>query len=181
MRKSFISILFMVGLCLMWTSPAIAIQEKKAQPKAKPVVYNVIPPEARQFDFWVGKWRVTGPGTLPFTDTVKIVAGGTALIETWAAPDGSSSGSSINVYDTANKTWTQTYADSNGLFLQLTGKFENGEMILFGKFRNPANNRVQLGRLRFSNITKNGLDQDMEVSDDNGQTWTLFYQTHWTK
>src|SRR5690349_15545540 len=43
-----------------------------------------LPPEARQFDFWVGEWNVTNPaGKAAGQSKIESIAGGAGLLENW--------------------------------------------------------------------------------------------------
>jgi hypothetical protein len=87
---------------------------------------------ARQFDFWIGQWRVTENGKLAGHNHIERVLGGCALIENWSGAKGGS-GKSLNFFDRDDGLWHQTWIDGSGGALFLAGKFEDGAMRMEGE------------------------------------------------
>src|SRR5215475_16219960 len=91
-------------------------------------------PEHGQFDFWVGDWDVIDPEGKPAgTNSITLEMGGCALQEHWRAAEGNQIGSSFNVYYPPAKRWYQTWVDSTGGFLLLSGGLEGGKMMFTGE------------------------------------------------
>src|SRR5574338_66920 len=91
------------------------------------------PPEARQFDLWLGDWDVTDPdGTLVGRNRVTSLFDGRALREAWAGVSGLR-GTSLNAFDVERGVWHQTWVDSSGALLLLEGGFQDGAMVLEGR------------------------------------------------
>ena len=86
----------------------------------------------RQFDFWVGHWRVTEHGKLAGDNRVEPILDGCALLENWTGAKGGA-GKSLNFFDREDGLWHQTWIDRSGGALFLAGKFENGAMRLEGE------------------------------------------------
>jgi len=61
-------------------------------------------PEHRQFDFWQGEWEVREAGRAAGTNRITRVLGGCALREEWTGAGGGK-GTSLNVYDEAQRRW----------------------------------------------------------------------------
>jgi hypothetical protein len=163
MRKRNVALVWsLVGLLLL--SPAAALG---AAPQGGDDDSGVgrLPPEASEFDFWIGTWQVNGGGV----DKVKRFGKGVAILETWKGLGGG--GWSVNVFDVATRTWTQTWQTNTGQYLQVTGKKQGDAIVLVGKTRNPQTGAVDLLRLSFVNITRNRFEQRYEVSADDGATW----------
>src|SRR5688572_17092983 len=93
-------------------------------------------PEFRQFDFWVGEWEANweknaqmpaGKGSNRIT---KIMDG--CVIEEQF--DGVAAiglrGMSVSMYVPQSGEWKQTWVDNSGSYLDFTGDFKDGEMIL---------------------------------------------------
>ena len=95
---------------------------------------------SRQFDFWVGHWRVTEHGKLAGDNRVEPILDGCALLENWTGAKGGA-GKSLNFFDREDGLWHQTWIDRSGGALFLAGKFENGAMRPWRvSARPPANN-----------------------------------------
>src|SRR5262245_55034989 len=88
--------------------------------------------EHRQFDFWVGEWRVTRPdGTLAGINRITQEYAGCVIHARYSTGKGYS-GESLNVYDAARKVWHQTWVDDGGLLLTLEGHWDGKNMVLEG-------------------------------------------------
>jgi hypothetical protein len=86
----------------------------------------------RQFDFWIGDWRVYKPdGTFAGMNRVTLEYGGCVIHEHYATGKGYS-GESLNTYDPSRKVWHQTWVDSGGLLLTLEGRWDGKNMVLEG-------------------------------------------------
>lgn len=155
----------------LFVVPTAAAQQQPAPPPPCSA------PEYRQFDFWIGEWRVETPDRkLAGTNRISSIYGGCALEERWTGARGMS-GASFNIYDRASGTWHQTWVDSNGLLLRLDGRFENGAMRLSGK-RRAGENEI-LERITWSRLEpadgKLRVRQLWEQSTDAGKSWTTSF------
>src|SRR5262245_37550183 len=82
------------------------------QPAAKPPGCSAA--EYRQFDFWVGKWKVSLPnGKEAGTNDITNEQDGCLLVEHWNGRGGST-GTSFNYYDLHDKKWHQLYISNAG-------------------------------------------------------------------
>lgn len=86
---------------------------------------------SRQFDFWVGQWRVTEHGKLAGHNRIDLILDGCALLENWTGAKGGA-GKSLNFFDRNDGLWHQTWIDRSGGALFLSGKFADGAMRLEG-------------------------------------------------
>jgi hypothetical protein len=128
-------------------------------------------PEHRQFDFWLGEWDFVVPGTPPgATNSISADADGCAINENFLTPTGVN-GRSVSFYHPANGQWHQTYIDSNGTRLQMSGGLEGGAMLLYTA---PAS--------RFGWAP--GADQVRyygESSTDGGTSWTVTFDSRYVR
>src|SRR5262245_24594376 len=93
--------------------------------------------EHRQFDFWIGDWRVQKPdGTFAGMNRITREYAGCVIHEHYMTGKGYS-GESLNAYDAARKVWHQTWVDDSGLLLTLEGRWDGKSMILEGVAPNP--------------------------------------------
>ena len=81
-----------------------------------------------QFDFWLGEWEAAWGDNERGTNRVERILEGKILQENFTAPD--FMGMSFSAYDPERKLWCQTWVDSNGTYLDFTGGFVEGRMIL---------------------------------------------------
>ena len=87
---------------------------------------------SRQFDFWLGHWRVTEHGKPAGDNRIEPILEGCALLENWTGAEGGA-GKSLNFFDRDDGLWHQTWIDRSGGALFLAGKFENGAMRMEGE------------------------------------------------
>lgn len=137
-------------------------------------------PEARQLDFWLGEWDLTWPAeqmggaqgdlgrgrnsiTRLFDDCV--------IEENFMTDDASYRGHSVSVYDVSAGVWRQTWVDSAGGYLWLTGGEVDGQMILSTE---PVEKEagVAVNRMVFADVETDSLEWVWQRSDDGGSTWT---------
>lgn len=90
-------------------------------------------PAHRQFDFWLGTWRVFKPdGTLAGTNRIERAQDGCVVHERYSTPGGYD-GQSLNIYDASRQVWHQTWVDNSGTLLLLEGGLVDGKMVLEGE------------------------------------------------
>jgi|SRR5690349_3089116 len=142
--------------------------------------------EQKQLDFWVGDWDLTWPGANPGetghgTNTIKRVMDGCVVEENFS---GESSlplrGMSVSLFDVRSGHWKQTWVDNSGGYLDFTGDFKDGQMILSREGLRPDGTKVQM-RMVFKNITHNEFDWSWESSPDGGKTWKVVWPIHYKR
>lgn len=136
-------------------------------------------PEFRQFDFWLGDWRVLKPdGSFAGTNRVTSEYGGCVVHEHYVTGKGYS-GESLNIYDAARKVWHQTWTDNEGLLLTLEGHLVGKSMILEGVSVQP--NGVALKqRITWSPSADGSVRQLWEATDEKG-AWSVAFDGKYTK
>ena len=68
-----------------------------------------------EFDFWIGKWRVTNPdGTAAGKNVIDKIQNKCMLIENWTSAKGNYTGTSNNFYNYKTKQWEQIWIDNQG-------------------------------------------------------------------
>lgn len=129
-------------------------------------------PESRQFDFWVGEWDVYAgatPDKQVATSRIENLYGGCAIRENWM-PFSNPGGGSLSAYVPAQNGWRQTWVDTSGAFVDFTGAFRDGKMILEGVWPQPGK-PMQITRMTYSVLGDGAVRQLGETSDDQGATW----------
>jgi hypothetical protein len=92
--------------------------------------------------------------------------------ENFSSPD--LEGMSVSSYDRERGFWCQTWVDNNGSYLDFTGKFDDGRMVL----RRDAVVRGEpcKQRMVWYNIEADQFNWNWERSDDGGTTWRVVWQ-----
>jgi hypothetical protein len=142
-------------------------------------------PEQKQLDFWVGEWDLTWPaakeGQLDHgTNSIRRVLDGCVIEENFSA--GSAAhlrGKSVSALDTHSGKWKQTWVDNEGGYLDFTGSWKDGQMVL-GRESSRDGKAIQQ-RMVFKNITPNELDWSWESSNDGGKTWQVNWPIHYKR
>jgi hypothetical protein len=143
-------------------------------------------PEQRQFDFWVGDWELTWPGekageTGHGTNTVKRILDGCVVQESFSGRGAMRlRGTSISIFDTTAGKWKQTWVDNEGSYLDFTGEFKDGQLILQREAIKKDGARV-LQRMVWKNITASQFDWNWEASSDGGKTWIVQWPIHYKR
>lgn len=151
-----------------------------------------VDPATRQFDFWVGTWKLDGKTRQPGTDTwaethstnhITKILDGMVVHEDFKQPASKGQpayrGESWSVYNPGAKIWRQTWVDNQGGYIPLRGEFKDGKMTLV-TLANPAKPEV-FSRMVYSHIEAKAFDWDWELSIDNGKTWQLQWHVHYTR
>jgi len=87
----------------------------------------------RAFDFWVGNWDVTANqgGQFAGNNSIKVIEGGCALLETWTGNSGST-GISTNHYNPLTKKWRQLWISAGAYSIDYEGGIKDGSMVMEG-------------------------------------------------
>ena len=130
-----------------------------------------------QFNFWLGEWDCTWGEDGRGTNHVLRIMNEKVIQENFSTPE--LKGMSVSVYDLERKLWCQTWVDNSGSYLDFTGKFEDGKMIL-------SRDAIVRGeackqRMVWYNIETDQFDWNWERSDDGGNTWRVQWQIKYTR
>jgi hypothetical protein len=135
-------------------------------------------PEARQFDFWVGQWRVEDAGgTYAGDNHIRKVELGCMLVESWTGQSGGT-GTSINYYDPVNEQWVQNWVGLN-LLIDLRGGLSDGSMVLEGTIHYFRGGTTSPFRGTWTPMPDGVVRQHFEQSADDGQTWTTWFDGYY--
>jgi hypothetical protein len=142
-------------------------------------------PEQKQLEFWIGDWDLTWPSEKPAefdhgTNRIRRVLENCVVEENFSAESaGHLRGKSVSLFDVASGKWKQTWVDNEGGYLDFTGEFKDGEMILAHEFVRDGKPVQQ--RMVFKNITADELDWSWESSTDGGKTWQVKWPIHYKR
>jgi hypothetical protein len=127
----------------------------------------------RQFDFWLGSWRVLSEGSTVASSRIGRRSGGCAIDERYSQKDGYNGGST-SFYDALLGQWRQTWIDSEGNVGEFAGSFRDGAMRFDGETHTRDGRRL-LRRLILLAETPDRVRQRSEISSDGGRTWHAHY------
>jgi hypothetical protein len=170
-------ILGLMFLTLSLFSVSIFSQDENQKPCSSP--------EADQFDFWLGEWKAewknSDSSMAEGTNTIKKILGGCTIAENFDGKPGNDLiGKSFSAYNPVIKKWQQTWVDNYGSYMVFTGGFENDKMILEREIINREAKKIKQ-RMVFYNIEKNNFDWNWEKSVDDGKTWELSWEIHYSR
>lgn len=93
--------------------------------------------------------------------------------------DGALEGMSVSVFSAATGKWHQTWVDNKGGYLDFTGGYADGRMIL--SRRATIEGKDVLQRMVWFNITPDSFDWNWERSEDQGATWQTLWPIHYQR
>ncbi len=130
--------------------------------------------EARQFDFWLGDWRVEDAGGTHAGDNrIRKAELGCVLIENWTSRGGGT-GMSINYFDPVSGQWVQNWVGLN-LLIHLRGGLIDGSMVLEGTVHYYRDGKTNPMRGTWTPLPDGRVRQHFEHSTDGGTTWTTWF------
>ena len=138
--------------------------------------------EHHQFDFWVGHWNVFVPsGKKAGESRIEAIADGCAILEQWSGAGGVT-GKSLNIYDATDRRWHQTWVDSSGTLLMLTGGFVERSMVLSMQGPSPSDpGKSVQQRITWTPGADGSVRQLWESSYDDGRTWTVLFDGRYVR
>ena len=129
--------------------------------------------EFRQFDFWLGKWKVIDPQGKPVgMSEITRVSEGCAIREQWTSATGQG-GMSINYYDAGEHKWHQDWVGGDGTILHLQGDLKNSAMILSGESKGTKG--TVINRITWTPLPDGKVKQHWETSTNSGSSWTTSF------
>lgn len=153
-----------------------ALERVAAAPKVP-----LAPPEAREFDFWVGEWNVTDMNGQPAgTSRVDKILNGFVLQENWTSVSGGS-GKSWNTYDRNTRRWRQHWVDDSGRVVDYVDGVREGNRLTVTTRQTGPDGRTHPSRMTFFDIDPTHVRQLGEASTDGGVTWTPTFDLMYTR
>jgi hypothetical protein len=181
-------ILLMVAALILMSNTTARSQGSSGAPSSP---FSTRPaPETRQFDFWLGEWDLSWPasqsGSTPGqpghgTNTITAILDSAVIQENFVdhAPNGLR-GMSVSVYSAKTGKWQQTWVDNQGGYLDFTGEYSDGKMILSRKATTKDGKEI-MQRMVWHNISHDQLDWNWEASQDGGKTWNVNWPIHYAR
>lgn len=138
-----------------------------------------VPPQAAQFDFWLGDWDAAWGENLRGTNHVTKRWDRVIMEEFDGKPGMPLVGISLSAYDTNAQRWKQTWVDNEGSYLDFTGGFEDGRMTL-SRIAHKDGKPIHQ-RMVWHDITPDAFTWNWERSLDEGKTWEVQWQIRYTR
>ena len=142
-------------------------------------------PEASQFDFWVGDWKLTWNDTSHGTNHIEKIFGNCTVQENFVDAVNNYLGKSWSVYNANYKIWQQTWVDNQGGFTDVSGNMHGDSMILLTQERTVPQKISPTGkminRMVYYNITHQSFDWSWESSTDGGSVWKSNWRIHYER
>ena len=169
-------LLCLVGATLVFVQMQGNVAADAQQPTAKPCSGV----EYRQFDFWVGDWDVRDKkGNLEGTNRVTL-ENDCVVQEQWKSSDSDQTGKSLSMYDSRTKKWFQSWYDSWGNMLIISGNRREGSMVMRGERLTPQG-QIALERTVWTPLPDQRVHQVWDYSMDGGETWTQRFEGFYQK
>ena len=168
------------NLAALRTDARFAKLVEQAKKNQRPCAYTA---ENRQFDFWLGEWRVTTTqGSVPAGDSkIELILEDCVVQENWKSQNSPYSGKSYNMYNQALKRWEQYWVDNVGGNIFFYGGLKDGVMDYFTDEIPQAGGPALKRHLQFIPLGPDKVRQLSRGSTDGGKTWTVEYDFTYTR
>ena len=131
--------------------------------------------QASQFDFWIGDWNLIWNDSIRGNNRIQKIFGNCTIHENFSNPKTGYFGQSWSVYNANYQYWQQTWIDSNGGYIALTGGMKGDSMVLTTEEQQVPTNISPTGklisRMVFFNIKPDSFNWVWESSTDGGISW----------
>jgi hypothetical protein len=159
-----------LAACVLFLVPVTAASESSTPAP---------PPEASQFDFWLGEWDASWGDSQRGVNRVTKRWNTVVVEEFDGRPHMPLEGHSVSVYDATSQQWKQTWVDNQGGYLDFVGGFAEGRMTLSRSFQKDGKTTHQ--RMIWYDITPDAFEWNWERSQDGGKTWEVQWQIHYAR
>ncbi|MEO6325441.1 MAG: hypothetical protein ABIT01_03175 [Thermoanaerobaculia bacterium] len=127
--------------------------------------------ENRQLDFWLGSWAYSAAGVPPGTNEVTRDAEGCVVEENLTLQNGYH-GRSVNLFDPTTAKWYQTFVDSTGGRMVLSGTRVADRMVL---------DESATRRHAWRSVDTNHVRLALEETGNGGTTWNEIFTALYTR
>jgi hypothetical protein len=135
----------------------------------------------REFDFWLGDWDVhDATGTLAGQNSIRAEQQGCVITEHWTDAVGGV-GMSINYFDKTTGKWTQVWMAEGGSQIIISGELTDEGMHLTGTLHGFGSGTTLPFRGLWTALPDGRVRQYFEQSNDDGSTWTTWFEGFYTR
>jgi len=158
---------------VLLTTPICGVDEEIQSPSGASKPAFCAAPQYRQFDFWVGDWKVVDLGGTTRVAQVKVnlILDGCVLQEDYKDTNGSQ-GQSFSTFDASRKIWRQNWVTNRGKSLSIEGGLQDDSMILSGVEDTETGQTLVRGTWK---PIKGGVRETAVTSIDGGKTWKPWF------
>lgn len=130
----------------------------------------------RQFDFWLGQWKVYGTDSLGQekllgTNRIERQHKGCVIQEHWSSAVSGHSGTSLNYYNPQDSSWHQLWVSNTGNILNLKGGRQGRKMVMLSPATVSPQGQPYRNRLSWTPRPDGSVRQLWEVGSDS-TGWT---------
>ena len=134
-----------------------------------------------EFDFWLGDWDVhTADGQYAGHNRIERAERGCVLTEHWVGAAGGT-GMSVNYLDLASSEWVQVWNAAGGSQINIRGGLSPEGMALEGTIHYVATGTTAPFRGLWTLLDDGRVRQYFEQSNDEGETWSPWFEGFYTK
>ncbi len=134
-----------------------------------------------QMNFMLGRWDLFTNGSLIGNSITDTILNGHVIEENFTElPPDPFLGKSWITYNEYEHHWEMTQVDNQGNHSFFIGNKEDNKIIYERNFKTrKGEDRIQ--RLIYYNISNDTFDWTFDTSADNGKTWTVYYNVHYSR
>jgi hypothetical protein len=142
-------------------------------------------PSFHDLDFWLGDWTVTAGGKRAGQNHIERILAGCAVVERWKDVDGGL-GESLFYHPPGTATWKQVWVTDRATSLggakekQLVARLPGGGLRFQGELP-PPGGKTLLDRTTLEPLPEGRVRQRIEVSRDQGKTWTTVFDAEYQR
>ena len=131
------------------------------------------------FDFWVGEWELhwmNADSSYSYGENnILKILDGNVIQENFYDPSSGFKGMSLSIFSLADSRWHQAWADNAGAYFDFYGIIEEDKRIFQTQPKIRQGVEI-IQRMIFWDISENNFTWNWEISQDNGQNWSLNWQ-----
>ena len=170
----------LINIVIVWLAalPLSAMAQTTEAANASPCEQD---PQFREFDFWVGDWRVSdAEGTVQGENSITSDENGCVLLERWQGAQGSS-GMGINYLDKITDEWVQIWHAGSGYQINIRGGLTGEGMLLRGTIHYISTGQTAPFRGLWTPLPDGRVRQFFEQSNDDGETWQPWFEGFYSR
>ena len=136
--------------------------------------------EYRKFDYWLGEWDVEIGGQKNGRSSIQLILDDCVIFENfWMTAGAPYAGKSFSIWDATEKRWEQQYVDTTGRSSTWLGAVEGDRVVFYLRGQGPTPSTVN--RMSYIREGADSVRQLIEVSTDDGKTWTPGFNGLYTR
>lgn len=168
------AILLLLLFLLLWSAPHLQAQQAPAYDCENNSAH-------RQFDFWLGSWRVSDvSGEKHYgNNIIRSEQKGCLLSENWSSAR-AGTGSSVNYYHPGEGKWHQQWNDAGASIISISGALQEDAMVMEGTIYYLAQKRSATFRGSWTPLTDGRVRQFFEEKDKHGN-WQVWFDGYYAR